>query len=155
MREHELIYILQPDLSEERQKEIHDRVDGALSAGQGILLWRDDWGKRKLAYEIRKYQKGHYFQLNFLGDGKFVAEIERLLRLDADVLRFLTVLVDESVSDVPARLEQAKAQAEEQAKRRAERERLEAERERAELESREREDDEEAKSESDAESGAA
>lgn len=130
MREYELIYIVQPDASDERLSEIHERIDSAVTGGQGLILLRDDWGKRKLAYEINKFQKGHYFQLNFLGDGKFIAEMERLLRIDADVLRFITVLANESVTNIEARIEEAKAEAEEQARRRAEREALEAERER-------------------------
>lgn len=129
MREYELIYVLQPDLADEREAEIHGKLDDAVSRGEGMLLLRDDWGKRKLAYEVRKFQKGHYFQLNFLGDGKSVPDIERLLRLDVDVLRFLTVLADEDVKDVEARVARAKEQAAEQARRREERERFEIERE--------------------------
>ena len=129
MREYELIYVIQPDASDERLQEIHERIDGTVTGGQGLILLRDDWGKRKLAYEIDKFQKGHYFQLCFLGDGKFIKEAERLMRIDPDVLRFLTVLVKDEVSDIEARVAEAKEQAAEQAQRREERERLEAERE--------------------------
>ena len=108
MREYELVYVIQPDATPEREDEIHARVDGAVEGGQGRPLLLDDWGKRKLAYEIQKFQKGHYFQLNFLGDGKFIPEIERVLRLEPDVLRFLSVQIDESVSDVDARVERAR-----------------------------------------------
>ena len=129
MREHELIYVIQPDAAPEREQEIHDRVDGVIGASKGQILLRDDWGKRKLAYEISKYQKGHYFQLNFLSDGACVSEIERGFRIDADLIRFLTVKVSDSVPDIDKRVAEAKVQATEQAERRAERERLEAERE--------------------------
>ena len=128
MREYELIYIIQPDATAEREAEIHAKVDGFVSGGGGTHLLRDDWGKRKLAYEMRKFQKGHYFQLSFLGNGAFVPDMERQLRLDVDVLRFLTVLADENVQDVEARITQAKEYEAEQARRREERERLEAER---------------------------
>ena len=139
MREYELIYVVQPDATDERLKQIHDRVDAAITGGQGMVLLRDDWGKRKLSYEIAKFQKGHYFHLAMLGDGKFIAEMERLLRIDPDVLRFLTVLVAEEVPDIDARVERAVEQAAEQARRREEREKLEAERERirAEVQARE------------------
>ena len=130
MREYELIYVVQPDATAERLQEIHDRIDATITGGQGMILLRDDWGKRKLAYEIDKFQKGHYFLLAFLGDGKFIQETERLLRIDPDVLRFLTVQVDEQVPDIDARVARANEEAAEQAKRREERERLEAERER-------------------------
>ncbi len=131
MREYELIYIIQPDASDEREQEIHARIDGAIQGGQGLILLRDDWGRRKLAHEVDKFQKGHYFQLNFLGDGKFIQEMERLMRIDQDVLRFLTVQCNENVVDIDARVAAAKDEAAERAKRREEREKLEAEREEA------------------------
>ena len=130
MREHELIYVIQPDATPEREQEIHDRVDSVIDGASGRVLLRDDWGKRKLAYEISKFQKGHYFQLNFLSDGSCVGEIERGFRIDADLIRFLTVKVSDDVSDIDRRVEEAKVQAAQQAERRAERERQEAERER-------------------------
>jgi small subunit ribosomal protein S6 len=97
-------------------------------------LLRDDWGKRRLAYEIRKFQKGHYFQVNYLGLGKEVAEIERLMRIDADVLRYLSVQANDDVKDIETRVVEAAKQAEEQARRRAEREKERAEREEREKE---------------------
>ena len=130
MREYELIYVIQPDATPEREQEIHSRADEFIEgSGSAQVLLRDDWGKRKLAYEIRKFQKGHYFQLNFLGEGSEISELERGLRLDPDVLRFLSVQVDDSVKDVEARISEAAEQAAELARRQEERARLEAERE--------------------------
>ena len=134
MREYEFVYVIQPDATVEREAEIHQRLDQVVADHQGRLLLRDDWGKRRLAYEIRKFQKGHYFQVNFLGQGKEVAEIERLMRIDADVLRYLSVLANEEVKDIETRVVEAAKQAEEQARRRAEREKERAEREEREKE---------------------
>ena len=128
MREYDLIYIIQPDATREREVEIHAKVDSFVSEGGGTHLLRDDWGKRKLAYEIHKFQKGHYFQLSFLGNGAFVPDMERQLRLDVDVLRFLTVLANDNVKDIEARVTEAREYEAEQARRREERELLEAER---------------------------
>ena len=128
MREYELIYIVQPDATPERAKEIQLRVEEAITAGGGqILLW-DDWGKRKLAYEVRKFNKGRYMLVGFLGGGRFIPEVERLLRLDPDVLRFLAVKVDDNVRDVEDRIVKAREEAAERARKREERERREAER---------------------------
>jgi small subunit ribosomal protein S6 len=128
VREYELIYILQPDATPEREKEIQSRIETQISGGGGqILLW-DDWGKRKLAYEIRKFNKGHYMLVSFLGNGRFIPEVERTLRLDSDVLRFLAVKVDDNVRDIEARLVRAKEESAERARKREERERREAER---------------------------
>lgn len=134
MREYEFVYVIQPDATPEREAEIHGRIDQVIGDHNGRLLLRDDWGKRRLAYEIKKFQKGHYFQVNFLGLGKEVAEIERLMRIDADVLRFLTVQADDDVRDIETRIVEAKKQAEEQARRRAEREKERAQREEREKE---------------------
>lgn len=128
MREYELIYIVQPDCSPEREKEIQTRVEQAITAGSGqILLW-DDWGSRKLAYEIQKFNKGHYMLVSFLGGGQFIPEMEHGLRLDSDVLRFLVVKVRDKVLDLEARLAEAREEAAERARKREERERREAER---------------------------
>lgn len=122
MREYEFVYVIQPDATPEREAEIHQRIDQVVADQNGRFLLRDDWGKRRLAYEIKKFQKGHYFQVNFLGAGKEISEIERLMRLDADILRYLSVLANEEVADVETRVVEAAKQAEEQAQRRAERE---------------------------------
>jgi small subunit ribosomal protein S6 len=128
VREYELVYIIQPDATPEREKEIHSRLDEAVARSEGTVLLRDDWGKRKLAYEIRKFQKGHYVLLSFLGQGAVVSELERLLRLDPDALRFLTVKVEDEVKDVETRIVRAREEEAERARHREERERQEAER---------------------------
>ena len=141
MREYELNFIVQPEISEEGSKVILDRLDGILAAKNAERLLCDDLGKRKLAYEIRKFQKGHYYILSFLDDGAAVPELERALRLDESVLRFLTVRVADQVTDVEGRKAEAKereielrrraaekaAREAEEAKARAESERLAAE----------------------------
>ncbi len=129
MREYELIYVIQPDATAEREQEVHARTDGLLERAGARVLIRDDWGKRKLAYEVKSFQKGHYFQLNFLANGSEINELERSLRLDADVLRFLSIQANDHVKDVDARVSEAAQQAEELERRREERAKIEAERE--------------------------
>jgi small subunit ribosomal protein S6 len=128
VREYEFTYIVQPDAPDERIEEIHEKVASVITGGQGQILLRDEWGRRRLAYEIEKFQKGNYFQLSLLGDGKFIPELERVLGIDADVLRYMAICVDRDVRDIAGREEWAKREAAERAQRRAERERQEAER---------------------------
>ena len=128
MREYELNIIVQPEISEEGAAAILARLDTALESSS-VRLCCDDLGKRKLAYEINRFQKGHYYLLSFLDDGKVVTELERMLRLDESVLRFLTVKVSDHVADVEARKAEA-AEREAELKRRAE-ERAEREAEEA------------------------
>ena len=56
MREYEFVYVIQPDATPEREAEIHQRIDTVVSDQKGRFLLRDDWGKRRLAYEIKKFQ---------------------------------------------------------------------------------------------------
>jgi small subunit ribosomal protein S6 len=127
LREYELTFIVQPEISDEGCEALQQKLDAVLAERGSIRLLYDDWGKRKLAYEIDRFQKGHYFVLSFLDDGKAVPELERLLRLEESALRFLTVLVDEQVKDIEGRKGWAEEEERVQAERRAERAAREAE----------------------------
>lgn len=127
MREYELTFIVQPEISDEGCEALQQKLDAVLGAHGSIRLLYDDWGKRKLAYEVDRFQKGHYFVLSFLDEGKAVPEVERLLRLEESILRFLTVQVDEQVKDIEGRKAWAAEEERVQAERRAERAAREAE----------------------------
>ena len=125
MREYETTFIVQPEISDEGCQELLARLDGILEREGATRLLHDDQGKRKLAYEIRKFQKGRYVTTYYLDQGAAVAPLERTLRLEESVLRFLTVQVTDQVEDV----EQRKLLAAEEERIRAERAKERAERE--------------------------
>ena len=125
MREYETTFIVQPEISDEGCRELLTRIDGILEREGAIRLLHDDQGKRKLAYEIRKFQKGRYVTTHYLDFGRAVAPLERVLRLEESVLRFLTVQVSDRVEDI----EQRKGAAVEEERIRAERARERAARE--------------------------
>ena len=125
MREYETTFIIQPEISDEGCQDLLARLDGILEREGAIRLLHDDQGKRKLAYEIRKFQKGRYVTTYYLDQGAAVAPLERTLRLEESVLRFLTVQVTDRVEDI----EQRKQVAAEEERIRAERARERAERE--------------------------
>ena len=127
MREYEFTFIVQPEITEDGLQSVCDRFDGALEKHGSVRLYYDDWGRRRLAYEIRRFQKGHYLILHYLDDGGVVPEIERLARIDDSILRFLTVLVSDSVEDIETRKIEAVALEEERKKKVAERAAREAE----------------------------
>lgn len=142
LREFETTFILQPEISEEGAKAINDRLDSILERHGAVRLLCDDDGKRRLAFEIRHFQKGHYFTLHYFDGGKVVPELERALRLDESVLRFLTVRVADEVGDVEERRRLAAEEEKLRAERAAERAALEAQEARErEAEDRERERD--------------
>jgi len=132
MREYETTFIVQPEISDEGCVELFARVDGVLERAGATRLLHDDQGKRRLAYEIRKFQKGRYVTTYYLSGGEAVAPLERALQIEESVLRFLTVLRSEEVADIAARL----AEAAEEERVRSQRAKERAEREAAEEQAR-------------------
>jgi small subunit ribosomal protein S6 len=129
LREYETTFIIQPEITDEGIQAICGRLEGILDNHGATKLFYDDMGRRRLAYEIKKFQKGQYLTLFFLDEGKAVPDLERSLRLDDSILRFLTVLGNPEVADIEARkaealeLERARAErAAEKAAREAEEE---------------------------------
>lgn len=132
MREYETTFIVQPEISDEGCVELFARVDGVLERAGATRLLHDDQGKRRLAYEIRKFQKGRYVTTYYLSGGEAVGPLERALQIEESVLRFLTVLRTEEVADIEAR----RAEAAEEERIRLERAKERAEREAAEEQAR-------------------
>jgi small subunit ribosomal protein S6 len=131
MREYETTFIVQPEISDEGAKELLARIDGLLERSGAIRLLHDDQGKRRLAYDIKKFQKGRYVTSYYLSDGSAVGVVERALRLEESVLRFLTVMADPEVTDIEARKVRAAEDERLHAERARERAQREAEEERA------------------------
>ena len=125
MREYETTVIVQPEISDEGSQTLLKKLDGTLATEGATRLMCEDLGKRKLAYEVRKFHKGHYYILYFLDGGKAIPELERILRMDESILRFMTVQVNDDVTDVEARCaaaREAELAQEKRAEERADRE---------------------------------
>jgi small subunit ribosomal protein S6 len=119
--EYETIIVVRPDIEDSSVFSIIEKFEQIVLGKAGNILDREDWGKRKLAYPIAKQQKGHYIRLLFLSTSQVVAELERRIRNEDQVIRFMTIKVADNV-DVPVRIEQAavqRAQREEEVRRRA------------------------------------
>jgi len=100
--EYETIYIARPDLTDDVMSKITTRFELVITGNNGTILVNEDWGKRKMAYTINKHQRGHYIYLNYVGPAVLVAEVERTLGLEDQLLRFLTVKLEDAV-EVEAR----------------------------------------------------
>ena len=100
-REYETIFILRPDLANDAISAVNAKVRGLVEAGGGRLLKVDNWGRRKLAYEVKKQLKGICLFWRYLGEPGLVEEIERNLRLSDQVIRYYSVKVADNV-DVAA-----------------------------------------------------
>lgn len=97
-KEYETIYILRPDVDADSADRIGTRMAEVIGRENGKLTKVESWGRRRLAYNVKKHRRGVYMLLKYLGSGKTVAEIERNLRLSEGVLKYQTVLVR---GDVP------------------------------------------------------
>jgi small subunit ribosomal protein S6 len=94
MRAYECIFILDPTLEEISVKDKTKRFSEIITSRDGVVGNIDRWGKRRLAYPIRKFQEGIYTLLKFRGNNEILDELNRVFRFDDAVLRHLIVLDD-------------------------------------------------------------
>lgn len=94
-REYELVYIMQPEMSDQALTEFNERMMKVIIDQGGTMQATELWGKRALAYPIEKHFQGHYVLHRFLLPPQGSDEIERLLRYSEDVLRYMMVRADE------------------------------------------------------------
>jgi small subunit ribosomal protein S6 len=102
--------IVDPDLSAEERAPVLQRVADVVNQGDGYLALTDEWGARKLAYEIKKKDRGYYVRFDFCGDVAVVDEMERFFRIDDRVMKYMTVLLDKSADIEKIKEEIAEAQ---------------------------------------------
>ena len=94
-RTYELVYVVSPDATDEQVADLHTQVEAIVQRMGGQIEKTDNWGRRKLAYEIGRHKEGTYVLEVIKGDGDLMKEIDRRLRVTDLVIRHLTVRVDE------------------------------------------------------------
>lgn len=118
MRRYETVVIVDPDISDEQRNPVFERITELIPQQNGLLVKIDQWGTKKLAYEIRKKKRGHYSLIDYCGSGALVNEMERFFRIDDRVLKFMTLVLDknadpeqiqEEIARIAAEAEAAKA----------------------------------------------
>lgn len=110
MRRYETIYIANPNLDDEALKEVVAKFSDLIKKQKGSIVKIDEWGKRKMAYEVKRFDKGHYILLDFCGFPDMVTELERNLKLDDRILKYSTVKIDEDVDPAELIVEQEKTE---------------------------------------------
>jgi small subunit ribosomal protein S6 len=95
-RQYELIYVLKPDAPEDEINNLHTQVADVVGRLGGTIDKTDQWGRRKLAYEIGHQKEGFYVLELITGSGELMKELDRRLRVTEGLLRHLIVRVDES-----------------------------------------------------------
>jgi small subunit ribosomal protein S6 len=94
-RTYELVYIVSPDATDEQIAAIHTQVEQTTQKMGGTLVKTDNWGRRKLAYEIQHHKEGTYVLEVLEGGGELMKELDRRLKVVDQVIRHLIVRVDE------------------------------------------------------------
>jgi len=103
MRTYEELFIVKPDATEEEIDQVVEQVRQVVASGGGSVDKIDKWGVRKLAYRVQKHHEGYYVLIQFVSSPGAVREIERRLRVADQVLKFLTVRIDEKLKRVEKR----------------------------------------------------
>ena len=91
MKAYELLFFVAPTLEEEAREKVMGRIENVITEGNGTIDSHEDWGKRKLAYEINKLTEGDYILINFHADPNHIAELDRILRINDSVERHMIV----------------------------------------------------------------
>ena len=102
---YESVIIGRQDLTTSQFETIIEKFISVIVSLKGEIKKRESWGLRNLAYKINKNRKGHYILLNIDGPPEAIVEYERLMRLDEDIIRFLTIkikFIDEKSSPLMA-----------------------------------------------------
>ena len=93
-RQYELVFILPPDTTEQQVTELHQQIEAVVSRMNGQIEKMENWGRRKLAYEIAHHKEGVYVLEVINGSGELMKELDRRLRVMDQVVRHLVVRVD-------------------------------------------------------------
>jgi small subunit ribosomal protein S6 len=96
-RQYELVYIVTPEASEQEVADLHTQIDQIVQRFNGTLDKTENWGRRKLAYEIGHHREGTYVVETISGGGDLMKEIDRRMRVIDQVIRHLVVRVDEDL----------------------------------------------------------
>ena len=94
-RQYELVYIVTPEASEAQVAELHTQIEQIVTRYQGTFDKTENWGRRKLAYEIGRHKEGTYVLELIIGSGDLLKEIDRRLKVFDTVIRHLVVRIDE------------------------------------------------------------
>jgi small subunit ribosomal protein S6 len=94
-RSYEIMFIIRPDVDEAETDKIVETFSGYVTAGGGSITSAEKWGRRRLAYTVNKFNDGIYILLIVDAPANAIAEIERRLRVSEQIIKFITVRMDE------------------------------------------------------------
>ncbi|MGI8541960.1 MAG: 30S ribosomal protein S6 [Aridibacter sp.] len=94
-RVYELMYIAEPNSDADKIAQINKEIEELIEGAGSTIVSTEDMGRRQLAYSIKKNTEGYYYLFEIESSGKEIAEVERRMRVNDSIIRYLTVRVDE------------------------------------------------------------
>ena len=91
MNKYECLYVIVPELNEEETKSVIEKFNGVITANGGMIENVDEWGKRRLAYPVKKFTDGFFTLVNFEAAPAEIKEIDRVLKINDEILRHMIV----------------------------------------------------------------
>ncbi len=91
---YEIIFIIKSTLADDEVLKTIDKVKATVERGNGEIVFLENMGRKKLAYEVKKEKKGIYILMHFKGKGNLVFDVERTCRLEETIIKFMTVKVN-------------------------------------------------------------
>lgn len=114
LNEYETTFILRPTLDEAEFERLKTRLDKVIEDAEGETLVFEDWGRRRMAYAIKKHDHGHYLHWNYVAPAGVPSELERVVKIEDGIIRFLTIKNADLVD-----IEERRALAQERARKKA------------------------------------
>jgi len=91
MRYYEAFYLINPNLADDDYGDVVTKFSGIIEKNGGVVIKLDEWGKKTLAYEVKKFDKGYYVLLQFCGEPSILTELKRGFRMDERILKYQTI----------------------------------------------------------------
>lgn len=98
-RKYEMIYLVQPEATDEERARVRDRIQQVFETSEAWVLSQEDWGKRKLSYEIQKHNKAYYQYIVYIAAPGVSTELERVLRMMDPCIRFITIKLEDEIRE--------------------------------------------------------
>ncbi len=96
MRYYETLYLINPELAEEDCRGVIDKFNSLIEKNNGVVVKVDEWGKKTLAYQIKKFDKGYYVLLQYCGEPGLLTELHRNFNLDDKILKYQTIKLSDN-----------------------------------------------------------
>ena len=111
MKYYETLYIINPNLADDDYVNVVTKFNSLVEKNNGVVIKADEWGKKSMAYEIKKFDKGYYVLLQYCGEPGITAELKRDLKLDERIIKYQTIKLSDHADPeaLKAKIEESEA----------------------------------------------